>query len=468
MHARNSARSDYTGGQNVYLLTVRDEKRSYFIYKDLNAMHCFWILLYNIIAVPLMWIVFYVLSIRSNKIRQGIRGRRRLFHELEKKLETFEKRKLRFWIHNSSMGEYEQARPIISALKKHFPECLILVTFFSPSGKEHIDKTLDAELISYLPFDTYRQAKRFVNRIHPSMALVIRHEFWPNHLYRLKQEKIPAILVNASIRQPLFLKNPLVLSFQRFLFDSFQSILSVSQDTVDLIHKYNLSSGSVSVSGDTRYDQVMHRARKAEQDVAPLNRYRGKRRCLVAGSTWPSDDAVLIPALARLHQNGLLPWIILVPHEPTEIHLSQAENLLTDHHVSFCRFSRIENFRDSTFDVLLVDRIGILASLYVLADLAFVGGGFGQGVHQVLEPAAFGVPVIYGPKSVNSYEADQLKRRGVGFIVKDEETLYQLLSDFLQHPETMQKIGENAASLVRENVGATQRILSCIEQKLSS
>jgi 3-deoxy-D-manno-octulosonic-acid transferase len=431
-------------------------------------MQRFWITLYNFIAVPLMWVAFYALSIRSSKVRLGIRGRRRLFHELEKKLESFKKSTFRFWIHNSSMGEYEQARPIISALKKQFPGCMILVTFFSPSGKEHTDKTLDAELISYLPFDTFRQAKRFVNTVQPSLALVIRHEFWPNHLYRLKQEGIPAILVNASIRQTFFLKNPLVRSFQRFLFNSFQSILSVSQDTVDLIKKFNLSSGSVSVSGDTRYDQVVHRARKAEQDVAPLIRYRGNRRCLVAGSTWPSDEAVLIPALARLNQNGVLPWIILVPHEPTEIHLNQAENLLTSHHVSFCRFSKTGDCRNSTFNVLLVDQIGILASLYALADLAFVGGGFGQGVHQVLEPAAFGVPVLYGPKSVNSYEADQLKKRGVGFIVEDGETLYQLLSDFLQHPETMQKIGEKAALLVRENVGATQRILTCIEQKLSS
>ena len=414
-----------------------------------------------------MWMLFYVLSIRSDKVRQGIKGRRNFFHQLEKKLEPYEKNTVRFWIHNSSMGEYEQARPIISILRKRFPKCMILVTFFSPSGKEHIDDTADAPIVSYLPFDTYRQAKRFVNAVQPSLAVVIRHEFWPNILYRLKQENIPVILVNASIRRSLPFKNPIVLSFQRFLFHTFQSILTVSQETFDLVQKYRLNSGSVSISGDTRYDQVVHRARKAESDVAPLNRIRGKRRCLVAGSTWPSDEAVLIPALERLQQGGHLPWVILVPHEPTEIHLIQAESLLSSHHVSFCRFSEIGKLRNDVFDVLIVDRIGILASLYALADLAFVGGGFGQGVHQVLEPAAFGAPVLYGPKSANSYEASQLKKRGVGFVVQDGEDLYRLLSDFLQNPEMMQKIGEKAALLVRENLGATQRILSCIEQILS-
>ena len=431
-------------------------------------MQTFWLLLYNIIAVPFMWIAFRILALQNAKIRKGIEGRKSLFDKLESELKKFPENKPRFWIHNSSMGEFEQAKPLIRELKNRLPHCVILVTFFSPSGKEYVKDDHGADILSYMPFDTYLRARRFVALMKPNAAIVIRHEFWPNHLCALKREGIPSVLINASIRHEHTFRYPFILSVYRFLFGCFDAALSVSQETIDIINKYRLCHGTAEVAGDTRYDQVVQRARDAEPVVAPLRQFKGRRSCFVAGSTWPSDEAVLFPALVRLKDRGLLPWVILVPHEPTEEHLEQAEKTLHKSGFSTLRFSDIGKKDAAGCDILLVDRIGLLASLYALGELAFVGGGFGPGVHQVLEPAAFGLAVFYGPRSTNSYEASQLQKRGVGFVVRDTDALSNQLIRFFQNPKQMENLGQKAAAIVKENLGASQRIVTCLEQMLSS
>ncbi|MBN2103930.1 hypothetical protein JW835_07800 [bacterium] len=425
-------------------------------------MQMFWLFLYNIIAVPLMWIIFHLLAIRNPKIRKGIQGRKALYKKLASELSGYPVHAPCFWIHNSSMGEFEQARPLIRELKKKFTDCVILVTFFSPSGLEHVKDGDGADIISYMPFDSFFDARRFVRLVRPRAAIVVRHEFWPNHLCRLNREGIPVILINASIRHENIFRYPFVISGQRFLFRCFDAILSVSQETLGLLKKYNLYAKYAELAGDTRYDQVVERARKAETAVASLRQLKGSRCCLVAGSTWPSDEAVLFPALAQLKSKDLLPWIVLVPHEPTEKHLSQAELALHQFELSTCRFSELQKSGTSC-DVLIVDRVGLLASLYALGDIAFVGGGFGPGVHQVLEPAALGLVVFYGPRSTNSYEAGFIQKRGVGFVVDDSNRLYDQLSLFLKSPKQMETMGQKAAALVRENIGASKRIVACLE-----
>lgn len=430
-------------------------------------MRHIWLTIYNIVVVPLMWIIFHLMALRKPKIRRGIQGRGGLFRTLASELSQRSNPSFRFWIHNSSMGEFEQARPLVRELKKRFPDCLILVTFFSPSGLEHVRENHDADIVCYMPFDSYVNARRFVRLAQPDAAIVIRHEFWPNHLCRLVREGVPLILVNASVRHIQIFRYPMVLSVQRFIFRCFDVILSVSRETVDIINRYRLHRGIVELAGDTRYDQVVHRAHEAEAIVAPLRKLKGRRYCLVAGSTWPSDEAVLFPALAHLKSENRLPWIVLVPHEPTETHLCQAESALRRSGLSTCRFSKLQKDH-SPCDVLLVDRIGLLASLYALGDIAFVGGGFGPGVHQVLEPAALGLAVFYGPRSTNSYEAGVIQKRGVGFVVHDADELSVRLNRFFQNPDQMEALGKKAATLVEENVGASRRIVRCLKQILAS
>lgn len=421
----------------------------------------FVLILYNAVALPVMNLMSRVLALTDEKMRIGVAGRKRVFEDLEKAVQTFGPTP-RFWIHNSSMGEFEQAKPIVAVLKERLPNCRIIVSFFSPSGLAHVRDYTDADHLCYLPLDTRRNAARFVDIIRPAAAVVIRHDFWPNHLKALNRRGIPLILANCSIRHQSHLKWRIVLEANRYLYGCFDEILTISQEAADLFRHYRLGDGEVTVVGDTRYDQVVRRAKTAENIVAPLRELKGSRPAFVMGSTWPSDEAVLIEALCRLKEDGLLPWLVFVPHEPTEEHLSRLEKELESCGLHSQRLSRTRFDRTDGGDALLVDRIGILASLYALADVAFVGGGFGPGVHNVLEPAALSNAVLYGPRCDNSYEAGQLVRRGVGYVVRDSADAYRLLHGFLQDDEKRIALGGKGRDLVAQNVGATDRIVSHI------
>jgi 3-deoxy-D-manno-octulosonic-acid transferase len=413
-----------------------------------------------------MDLVTRLLTLTNEKMRVGVTGRKRVFTDLEEAVRGFGPGP-RFWIHNSSMGEFEQAKPIVSKLKERFPDCHVIVSFFSPSGLAHVHNYADADHLCYLPLDTRRNAARFVETIRPDAAIVIRHDFWPNHLKALNHRNVPLLLANCSIRHQTHFRWRPVLEVNRYLYGSFDEVLTISQEAADLFRHYRLGAGKVTVVGDTRYDQVVKRAQTAEASVSPLRKLKGARLGFVMGSTWPSDESVLIGALCRLKEENLLPWLVFVPHEPTEEHLSLLESELGTCGFHSQRLSKVQS-SEKHGDALLVDRIGILASLYALGDLAFVGGGFGPGVHNVLEPAALGNVVLYGPRSTNSYEAGQLARRGVGFVVNNSEDVYTLLHDFLQDKSKRTTLGKHAMDLVAQNVGATDRIVSHVQAWIGS
>jgi len=422
-------------------------------------------ILYNAVFLPLLLFSSRIAALADPKIRRGLRGRKALFSRLEKATADWGDAP-RFWIHNSSMGEFEQAKPIVLKLKERFPDCRVVVSFFSPSGLEHVGDYAEADLLCYLPADTRTNARRFIRTIRPSAALVIRHDLWPNHLKALNRNNIPAFLVNCSIRHEKYLKIPGIRQANRFLFGCFDEVLAVSEETVLLFRRYRLGRAGALCVGDTRYDQVVRRAQTAEAVIAPLRRIKGNRITFVMGSTWPSDEAVLSEALGRLKADGILPWMIMVPHEPTEDHLRRLESHLHAMDLKSRRLSRLESRNMDSEDVLLVDRIGILASLYALGEIAFVGGGFGPGVHNVLEPAALGKVVLFGPRSTNSYEAGQLLKRGVGFVVRDGESLYRILHDFLHDSGALTRLGFAAVELVTANAGATERIVSRVAARV--
>jgi 3-deoxy-D-manno-octulosonic-acid transferase len=431
-------------------------------------MRSFWFYIYNIVAIPVLYGGFYFISLFHKKIRKGIRVRKTLFENLEKQVQSLDSKGPRFWIHNSSMGEFEQAKPLIEGLKQRFPDGSVIVSFYSPSGFEHVQDYPHADILCYIPFDSYGKARRFIKTIQPDVALMVRHDLWPNHLWRLKAEKIPAILINCSVRPKTWYHLPFLCAAIRSFFQYFDSVLAVSQETKFYWNRYRLGFQEVNVVGDTRYDQVVRRAREAEKIVAPLRKLKRERKCVVFGSTWPSDEEVIFEAMRRLSQTETDLWMVIVPHEPVKEHLDQISERLNQMNMRFVFFSQIEKYPDKDTNVLVVDRIGILASLYALGDLSFVGGGFGPGVHSVLEPAAFGKVVIFGPKHTNSFEAVQIKKRGVGFEVNSGDELFMFIFSFLKDEKRLSELGEKAATLVRENVGATERILKTIEATIQS
>jgi 3-deoxy-D-manno-octulosonic-acid transferase len=426
-------------------------------------MQRFWYLVYNILVIPLFWLLLRVGALVNRKIRRGLRGRRGLLQQLEQDIQKLTKSR-RIWFHSSSMGEFEQAKPIIAALRRKYNDLDIIVTFFSPSGYEHSRNYKLASLITYIPFDSSANARRFVDLIRPSAAIMVRYDIWPNHVWELRKRNIPTLIANATLRKNSSRHYPFVRSFHRQVYESITSILTVSQSDIDSFGNFQLTQPELHVIGETRYDQVWQRSEEARsKHLIPLDILK-RKRVLVVGSSWEEDEAVVLPAFRRIAQHDSNAVMILVPHEPTIDTLERLE-LALNYSLRFIRFSDLNDFSDE--NVILVDGIGILMALYQYADVAYVGGSFRQGIHNVLEPAVYGIPVLYGPKHQNSQEALELARRGGSFVVTSQEECYTHLRKLLNDKKARTKAGAESLRLVKENIGATDRFLDYLEKVLN-
>lgn len=422
--------------------------------------------MYNAAVLPLLRFALFLGSLANPKIRRGLKGRRGLFSRLESETAGSAGRSPRFWIHTSSMGEFEQAKPVIAGLRARFPDAFIAVSFFSPSGYENVRSFPGADLLTYIPFDTRRNAGRFLSILRPDAGIVVRHDIWPNHIAELKRRGIPAFLINFSLRSESAYRRFWTRGMLRMCVRPFDHVLAVSEQTADVSEKFGLASDRPEVAGDTRYDQVVRRTENAEAAAGPLRPLKQGRFGIVFGSTWPTDEAVIAPVLKALAAERRGVWSVWVPHEPTAEHLQNVESQCAGAGLRCVRLSALPSASGGAFDVLLVDRIGILAGLYALADAAFVGGGFGPGVHSVLEPAAFGIPVFFGPRCRNSHEAGQLESAGGGFLVRDPDAFLRVLRPMIDDPAVLKKAGASALALVRESIGATDRIVRRLEERV--
>ncbi len=419
-------------------------------------MKPFWALIYNALVIPGFWLLFHAAALINRKIRRGIAGRRGLFQNLERRAQNLG-RKRRIWFHSSSLGEFEQAKPIIAALRKKYDSIDILVTFFSPSGYEHARNYSLADLITYIPFDTARNARRFLDILRPDVAVLVRYDVWPNHVWELARRGIPTLIANATLR-----KNSLRLrwpfrNFHFHVYESLSSILTVSETDVDAFREFGLTRPQLTAVGETRYDQVWQRSEEARlRHLIPETVLRN-RRMFILGSSWEEDEDAVLPAFRAMAKSDPAMLMILVPHEPTIETLERLEVRLTYLGLRTIRFSDLNDY--SLEHVIIVDSVGILMTLYQYADVAFVGGSFRQGIHNVLEPAVYGIPVLYGPKHQNSQEAVELAERGGGFVVHDEHECLKTLQRLFLDNEFRTRAGAVSLSLVKENVGATNRFL---------
>ena len=421
-----------------------------------------WSILYNTAFIPLFWTLLQIASLFNSKIRRGIEGRRGLFEKLERDISNLSSKR-RIWFHSSSMGEFEQAKPIIAALRKKYRDINIIVTFFSPSGYDHSKNYKLADIITYIPFDTKVNAHRFLDLVQPTAAVFVRYDVWPNHIWELNARRIPVFIANATMRTTSARLFPLLKNFHHLLFNNFESILTVSAKDADAFALFGLTHPSVEAIGDTRYDQVWQRSADAKKKhLLPHAILKGKK-LLLAGSTWPEDEEVLLPAIKKILQYDSNALIILVPHEPTENALEDVEHNIGAKPRSI-RFSNLNDYANE--HIIIVDSIGILMALYQYANVAYVGGSFRQGIHNVLEPAVYGIPVVFGPKHTNSQEAMELARRGGGFIVNDQQECYRTLRALLDDKKANTAAGKQALMLVEENIGATERFIQHLEKKI--
>jgi 3-deoxy-D-manno-octulosonic-acid transferase len=415
-----------------------------------------WMFSYNAVLIPLFWLTVGFLALFKQKVRRAIRGRRGLFESLAAKTAQLGSGP-RLWVHSSSMGEFEQAKPIISALRQQMPNVKILVTFFSPSGYEHSRTYPLADIISYIPFDSSRNARRFIDLVKPTVAVMVRYDIWPNHIWELHRRKIPVIIANATMRRNTPRRLPLIRQFHRHVYNAIDRILTVSPSDVAMFRVLGITRPLLEAIGDTRYDQVAARSAEArKRSIIPSGILQGKK-VIVAGSTWPEDEAVLLPAFLQMRQKLSNLLLIVVPHEPTIDHLEELERQLHGQ-VRTIRFSALNEY--SGEEVVIVDSIGILLVLYASAHIAYVGGSFRQGIHNVLEAAVYGIPVLFGPRHRNSHEPLQLVERGGAFVINDAMELQRTLLNLLDDDIARTTAGNRASAFVQANLGATQRILS--------
>lgn len=423
-----------------------------------------WKLLYNTLVLPALWLGFRVLWPFNRKVRRGLRGRRSSLQRLRVFIRNNPGRR-RLWVHASSMGEFEQAKPIIEELRRRMPDLVVVATFFSPSGYDNNLRYRAVDAVAYIPFDSGAKARRFLTLLEPTAAVFIRYDVWPNHVWICRAMGIPVMLANATMRARSGRLLPGVRRFHRAIYDAMDVILTVSEEDAQHFRGLGLSRPRIAAVGDTRYDRVAGKAAESQQRMPLPAAVREGRRTLVIGSSWPEDEEVVLPVLFKLLEHDPTLQCIIVPHEPTIDHLEFLEYRLSGKFDAL-RFSYVHTWKGER--VIIVDSIGILLPLYAAADLAFVGGGFKSNVHNTLEPAAYGIPVLYGPKIGNSQEAQQLADSGGGIVVRNRQECYRSMRRLIDDENHREECGRRAGAFVHARAGSTEAILGALTPLLQS
>lgn len=356
------------------------------------------------------------------------------------------------WFHAASLGEFEQGRPVIEALKQEQPDTKIVLTFFSPSGYEIRKNYALADYILYLPADTPQNARMFVEMLHPDAAIFIKYEFWYNYLHELNQHWIPTYLISAIFRpeQPFF---KCWGGLHRKMLGFFTRLFVQDRESVELLQAIGLKN--VEQTGDTRFDRVKQIATEAKE-ISKVKQFCAGQPTVVCGSTWPPDEDLLIGYINA--SSGNYKWI-LTPHEIGEAHIKSIFEKCKKKIVRYTDGNAI--FQD--YDVLIIDCIGLLSSIYRYGKIAYIGGGFGVGIHNTLEAAVYGIPVIFGPKYEKFKEAINLISQGGAFTINSGEQLTEILNTLLEKPILAETAGQNALQFVNSQLGATKIIINTIK-----
>lgn len=408
----------------------------------------------------------YTLGIRTaalfghSKARLMVTG----WKEVPAALARLEKGKPTVWFHAASLGEFEQARPVLEANRQRHPECQVLVTFFSPSGYEVRKNYAQAEAICYLPMDTPGNVRRFLDAAHPDKVFFVKYEFWYNYLSALRQRGIDTYIFSAIFRPEQYFFKPWGRWFIRQLRECFTHLFVQNEESLQLLQSHGIAH--CSLAGDTRYDRVHQIAQAAEPDAVVerfLQGYDGK--VLVAGSTWPPDEQLI----ARLRESKK--WfperIIIAPHEIHEEHLRSIEALFPNS-IRYSEYiNTLTQSHNNTFThskVLIIDNIGLLSKLYRYATVAYIGGGFGVGIHNILEAVAYGKPVVFGPNHHKFQEAHDIIELGGGMTV-DEKPDVSLLRKWFTDVEAYHAASDACLQLMHRNLGSTNIILKAVDEK---
>jgi 3-deoxy-D-manno-octulosonic-acid transferase len=405
--------------------------------------------LYNL-TLQLAQFILKIVALFSPKIKLFVEGRKNVFSTLELKIKPTDKT---IWFHAASLGEYEQGLPVIEKIKETYPNHKIVISFFSPSGYEVRKNNTVADATVYLPLDTPKNAKQFLKLVHPDLVFFIKYEFWINYLDQLKKQNIPTYLISGIFREKqLFFK--WYGGFYRKALDTFTHFFVQNENSKKLITE--LGKTNVTISGDTRFDRVVAILEK-DNTLDFISEFKNNSLTIVIGSSWPKDEALLIE---YINSCALDVKFIIAPHN---IKAEQIENLKNSISKKVVLFSEKENKDLSQFNAFIIDTIGILTKIYSYADIAYVGGGFGNpGVHNILEPATFGVPIVIGSNYSHFEEATRLVQLGGCLSITNQKELEQAFLTLIQDNEIRQNKGQICSTFVQKNKGATNSIMTRI------
>ena len=410
--------------------------------------------MYNILLYIYEFGIF-VATFFSAKVKKMWRGERETFKILKEKVDPEAQYA---WFHAASLGEFEQGRPIIEEYRRVFPKRKILLTFFSPSGYE-VRKNYDgADIVCYLPIDTPTNALRFLRAVRPVEAFFIKYEFWYNYLHILRHRGIPVYSISSIFRkEQVFFK---WYGFQyRHVLRCFTHFFVQNEESKRLLG--TLGIDNVMVTGDTRFDRVMQIA-KESKSIPVVREFKNGRKVFVAGSSWLPDEQIFLSYFAQ-H----LDWkVIIAPHVIGESHLEQIMSLLEGRKV--VRYTQIEADDAVTLgeaEVLIIDCFGLLSSIYKYGDVAYVGGGFGVGIHNLPEAAVWNLPVIFGPNHQKFQEANELKACGGGIAIEGKEDFHRVMDAFLASEDDMKRAADAAGHYVSSHSGATEKLLKLLREK---
>ncbi|WP_337968580.1 glycosyltransferase N-terminal domain-containing protein [uncultured Flavobacterium sp.] len=405
--------------------------------------------LYNLV-VSIAGFFLKIVALFSPKIKLFTEGRKNVFTILEDKIKPTDKT---IWFHSASLGEYEQGLPVIEKIKEKYPSHKIIVTFFSPSGYEVRKNNTVTDVTIYLPLDTKSNAKRFLKLVHPELAFFIKYEFWLNYLKELENSKTPTYLISGIFRDnQMFFK--WYGGFYRKALKAFTYFFVQNEASKEKIEA--LGFQNVIVSGDTRFDRV-NAILERDNTLDFIENFKNNTPTIIIGSSWPKDEALLIE---YINDAPSMVKFIIAPHN---IKADQIANLKSQITKSTILYSEKENQDLSNFKVFIIDTIGLLTKIYSYGTIAYVGGGFGNpGIHNILEPATFGIPIVIGPNYSNFAEAVQLVNLGGCLVISNADELKQNLDLLLNNESFLKEKSQICKSYIQDHKGATNTIMKIV------
>ena len=387
----------------------------------------------------------------GTKVKQFKQGQQQVFAQLHS-CRLAEKKNI--WIHVSSLGEYEQALPVLEQLKERHPQYHIILSFFSPSGYEIKKDKTPADCVIYLPVDTQKNARKLLDIIRPKLVFFVKYDFWPNYLFELKKRKIPTFLISGLFTDKHSFFKPRNAWLKKSLY-AFTHFFVQDEGSVESLKKQGFENSSV--TGDTRFDRVFQIA-KNNEELDFVSRFKQDKLLFIAGSTWPKDEAFILP---YIQQNAENMQSIIAPHQVDDNHI---EHIIKKLNVPYLLFTEIDDTTDlSKYKVLIINIIGLLNKTYKYADIVYIGNGFGKSIHNIQEPAVFGVPIITGPNIHKFNEAKDLQQLSGLVVIGQASEFSEVMNTLINDATLRDDKAKITGNYAKRNAGATQKVMNYLE-----